>query len=53
MRKQTKKKRCSCKLCKPHKMGCANRWKDREQAQLKQVEKLKQLYRRMPETRQA
>ncbi len=30
MRKQQKNKRRSCKLCKPHKRGWANRWKPKE-----------------------
>ena len=30
MRKRMKVKRRSCKLCKPFKMGWANRWKNKE-----------------------
>ena len=30
MRKRLKKKRHSCSLCKPHKMGQANRWKAKD-----------------------
>jgi len=30
MRKRLKKKRKSCALCKPHKMGRANRWKRKD-----------------------
>lgn len=30
MRKQYKKKKRSCALCKPHKMGWDNRWKKKE-----------------------
>ena len=39
MRKQYKKKLKSCALCKPHKMGWANRWKPKEQFLQKQAEK--------------
>lgn len=31
MRKQFKKKLRSCSLCKPHKRGLMNRWKNKEQ----------------------
>ena len=30
MRKQFKKKLRSCSLCKPHKKGITNRWKNKE-----------------------
>jgi len=30
MRKRLKKKRHSCPMCKPHKMGITNRWKSKE-----------------------
>ena len=35
VRKMYKKKKCSCGLCKLHKRGGANRWKEKEKAQLK------------------
>jgi len=44
MRKQTKKKKKSCALCKPWKMNGQNRWKHKEKEELKQIEKLKRLY---------
>lgn len=34
MRKQYKKKKRSCALCKPHKMGWDNRWKRKEKVKL-------------------
>lgn len=37
-RKRLKKKRRSCRLCKPHKMGLDTRWKPREMARLKNDE---------------
>jgi hypothetical protein len=41
MRKQHKIKKRSCSMCKPHKMGWANRWKPKEQEALKRFEKEK------------
>ena len=38
MRKKYKKKKLSCKLCKPHKMGLQKRWKPKESALLKEFE---------------
>jgi hypothetical protein len=35
MRKMYKNKRRSCQLCKPHKRGWANRWKEKEKVELK------------------
>lgn len=46
MRKRLKKKRRSCALCKPNKMGWANRWKDKEAARLKEFEKEKETFLR-------
>ena len=43
MRKRTKIKSHSCALCKPHKMGCSNRWKAKDLAMLKMFEKIKSL----------
>lgn len=39
MRKRSKRKRRSCSLCKPHKMGGDNRWKPKEEAKLREFEK--------------
>jgi hypothetical protein len=39
MRKRLKKKLRSCKLCKPHKMHAANRWKLRDFDRLRRDEK--------------
>jgi len=39
MRKQYKNKLASCKACKPHKMGWANRWKFKEVQAMKIAEK--------------
>ncbi len=39
MRKKYKKKRHSCSLCKPHKTGGAIRWKEKEHALLRELEK--------------
>lgn len=39
MRKRMKKKLRSCKMCKPHKMGLANRWKPRELDRMKRDER--------------
>ena len=39
MRKQTKNKRRSCGLCKPHKRALENRWKPRVRAMLIEAEK--------------
>jgi len=41
MRKKLKKKKRSCPLCKPHKMGGANRWKAKELVKMKEFEKTK------------
>ena len=41
MRKRYKSKKRSCKLCKPNKMGNANRWTEKEHAKLKEFEHLK------------
>jgi hypothetical protein len=38
MRKRLKRKRRSCALCKPYKMGIENRWKPKEFSRLKQAE---------------
>jgi len=42
MRKRLKNKKCSCKLCKPHKRGWDNRWKEKVEAKLKQYERARQ-----------
>ena len=42
MRKRLKKKDRSCSLCKPHKTGWSNRWKPKEEQNLKEYEKEKQ-----------
>jgi|GEM_PF-2061019 len=34
-RKRMKKKKRSCPLCKPHKMGGDNRWKPKEYGRMK------------------
>ena len=39
MRKAYKVKKRSCPLCKPHKMGHANRWKTKEAEELRRSEK--------------
>jgi hypothetical protein len=39
MRKQFKNKLRSCKLCKPHKMGWAIRWKEKDAARLREAER--------------
>ena len=39
MRKRLKKKRRSCSMCKPFKMGKCNRWKDKELESLVRSEK--------------
>jgi len=41
MRKRLKKKKRSCPLCKPYKMGDANRWKAKGFAKIKEFEKIK------------
>ena len=41
MRKRFKIKKKSCPLCKPQKMGWANRWNVKELANIKEFEKLK------------
>ena len=38
MRKRLKRKRRSCALCKPYKMGGENRWKPKELEVLKRAE---------------
>ena len=38
MRKRLKRKKRSCALCKPHKMGGENRWNPKEFARLEQAE---------------
>ena len=39
MRKTYKRKRRSCALCKPHKVGKGKRWKAKEAAQLKAMDR--------------
>ena len=39
MRKQLKRKKRSCALCKPYKVGWEKRWKPREAAKLKRFER--------------
>jgi hypothetical protein len=39
VRKQLKRKKRSCALCKPYKMGWAKRWKPREAEKLKRFER--------------
>lgn len=39
MRKQYKKKKRSCPICKPHKTGATNRWKNKERAKMKSAER--------------
>jgi len=39
MRKQYKKKKKSCAMCKPHKMKKSNRWKIKDLFKLKLFEK--------------
>ena len=39
MRKQSRTKKRSCALCKPHKMGWANRWKAKDRERLERAEK--------------
>lgn len=41
MRKRLKKKKHSCGLCKPHKLGWMNRWKEKEFVRMKEFEKEK------------
>lgn len=41
MRKRLKKKKHSCALCKPHKMGGCNRWKAKDLASLREFENVK------------
>jgi hypothetical protein len=38
MRKRLKRKRRSCRLCKPHKMGIEIRWKPKDLALLKDAD---------------
>lgn len=40
MRKSLKRKLRSCALCKPHKMGGAQRWKNRDLQSLREAEKI-------------
>ena len=40
MRKRLKKKLHSCAMCKPHKMHGANRWSIKDEAKLKEFERL-------------
>ena len=44
MRKRFKKKRHSCKMCKPHKMCLAHRWNPRDMQRLKEFEKERKQY---------
>jgi hypothetical protein len=39
MRKRLRRKKQSCALCKPHKMGWGNRWKPKEEARLREFER--------------
>ena len=39
MRKRYKKKKHSCKICKPHKMGLEKRWNPKEEAALERFER--------------
>lgn len=39
MRKRYKKKRRSCPLCKPHKLGLEKRWKNKDLARLEEFER--------------
>jgi len=39
MRKASKRKRRSCALCKPHKVGWADRWRPRDGAALREFER--------------
>jgi len=41
MRKRLKMKQRSCCLCKPQKMGIANRWKSKDLAKIQDFEKIK------------
>lgn len=41
MRKQYKVKKRSCALCKPHKKGWDNRWKEDEKQEIEIWEKVK------------
>jgi hypothetical protein len=41
MRKRLKKKKHSCALCKPHKMGKCGRWKEKDLSALKEFEQTK------------
>jgi len=41
MRKSLKKKKHSCGLCKPHKLGLSNRWKEKDFVAMKSFEKEK------------
>jgi len=46
MRKRLKNKLRSCGMCKPHKRGKANRWKKKEEARLKEWERIvKEIYK--------
>jgi hypothetical protein len=52
MRKRTKKKRCSCAMCKPHKTGGACRWTPKEQASIREAERQAQDARRQEDRRE-
>ena len=39
MRKRYKNKKRTCVLCKPHKRGMSNRWKNKDEQELKMWEK--------------
>jgi len=43
MRKRLKRKRRSCSLCKPFKMGITQRWKNKDLSLLKEFEKEKKV----------
>ncbi len=42
MRKRLKNKKCCCAMCKRHKRGWDNRWKNKEEARLKRYEQARQ-----------
>lgn len=48
-RKRRKLKRCSCHMCKPHKMQWGCRWKPREEAAIRESEQYHQEYTRAEE----
>jgi len=39
MRKRLKRKKRSCPMCKPHKMGWENRWKPKDEFKIKLMDK--------------